>query len=445
MRERTVWLGTPGDVVQVKCPSSGLTKTPTSWNTSGTYLSGGGFARSSGVTHQEYAISWGGDSVENFATLLTQLSKQEPIYYLDPLECKTNLLPPYVAQYVRGNPLKSSPVNTGTGVNGYPNTASSYQYDTQVFTTPVPEGFRLWVGAHGTGGLSVTGGAAPEGPRIVRRNLFPGYGALQARNAALNVTPNAVSVSPNAATYDSSATLNVPSGGLLYGGVSATITLAQPQTSQDPAGRSRSIVAYNPETRSAQPDNVGGSSQISLTWQNLESPQQLRFYNGANLNGGDVVWSDIFVVGGNSAQEVQDALSRGPFTGDTPSVVLPGGDVLEYGWEGTPGESVSFERLVPHGNTVTALPPSSNVRVNASFPGGTTYTLTVLGGSLLSGTIAQILPEGETPTTGGFLPGMGHSMLSLNGDVSITEYSAVLENYQMALTANFIETGTWGY
>ena len=123
MRERTVWLGTPGDVVQVKCPSSGLTKTPTSWNTSGTYLSGGGFARSSGVTHQEYAISWGGDSVENFATLLTQLSKQEPIYYLDPLECKTNLLPPYVAQYVRGNPLKSSPVNTGTGVNGYPNTA----------------------------------------------------------------------------------------------------------------------------------------------------------------------------------------------------------------------------------------------------------------------------------------------------------------------------------
>ena len=36
-------------------------------------------------------------------------------------------------------------------------------------------------------------------------------------------------------------------------------------------------------------------------------------------------------------------------------------------------------------------------------------------------------------------------MLSLNGDVSITEYSAVLENYQMALTANFIETGTWIY
>ena len=157
------------------------------------------------------------------------------------------------------------------------------------------------------------------------------------------------------------------------------------------------------------------------------------------------MWSDIFVVGGNSAQDVQDALSRGPFTGDTPSVVLPGGDVLEYGWEGTPGGSASFERLVPQGNTVTALPPSSNVRVNASFPGGTTYTLTVLGGSLLNGTIAQILPEGETPTTGGFLPGMGHSMLSLNGDVSITEYSAVLENYQMALTANFIETGTWIY
>ena len=93
MRERTVWLGTPGDVVQVKCPSSGLTKTPTSWNTSGTYLSGGGFARSSGVTHQEYAISWGGDSVENFATLLTQLSKKEAGWSCTPTDLDSRLVP----------------------------------------------------------------------------------------------------------------------------------------------------------------------------------------------------------------------------------------------------------------------------------------------------------------------------------------------------------------
>jgi len=218
-------------------------------------LSGGGYARASGVAHNELSISWGGGSVEDFSPLLTQINKGEILYYLDPLSMKTNILPPYAAQYQPDNPYGVYPVSGGVGSNGYPAKASVYSSDTTLYRTPVPSGYRLWVGAHGTGSVSVS-----------------------------------------------------------------------------------------------------------------------------------------------------SSLASG---------------------------------------TVTAIPVANTNRVTTSFVGGSVYTLSVVSGSSLNGVIAQILPEGVDPTKGGFIPGMGFSGLRVKDDPQITEYSAALENYQIAMTVNFIEVGTW--
>lgn len=248
---KSTWFGTADDMVQISCPSTGLTRSLVAWRASGTYLSGGGFAKASGVNHQELSISWGGQSVDNLASVITQIQKNEMLYYLDPLTITTNAMPPYAAQYVPDNPYDSSPVNTGVGNNGYPVKAASYAAKTALVTIPVPAGQTLWVGGHGSGSLSV--------------------------------------------------------------------------------------------------------------------------------NGVDVV----------------------------------------------------------------AVPTASYQRVTASFAGGTAYVISANVGAILNGVIAQVLPDGTVPSTGPFVPGLGFSALRLKDDPQITEYSAVLSNYQIALTANFIETGTW--
>ena len=255
MQDKSVWFGTRDDMVQVKCPSTGLTRVPTSWRTNGTFLSGGGYARSSGTAHTDASISWGGDSVDDFATLLTQLNKDEPLHYLDPLSSKTNVLPPYAAQYTRNNPQGATEA-AGVGGNGYPAKAAAYSRETLIGSAFVPEGYNLWIGAHGTGGLRVT-------------------------------------------------------------------TLSN-----------------------------------------------------------------------------------------------------------------SFN--------IIAISISSPVRVTDSFVGvGAFYDIYATAGSTLNGVIAQVLPADETPSTGVFVPGMGFSALRLKEDPQITEYSAVLGNYHMAMTANFTEVGSW--
>ena len=170
MQEKTVWFGTEDDLVQVKCPSTELTRTRVAWRNSGTYLNGGVCALSSGTAHEEASISWGADSVDGFATLMTQLNKGEPLYYLDPLACKTNILPPYAAQYQPNNPF-GFVAESATGANGYPATAMKNLYvDKQIATIPVPSGYNLWVGCKGdSGGVSVD--APPPKWVEVARNL----------------------------------------------------------------------------------------------------------------------------------------------------------------------------------------------------------------------------------------------------------------------------------
>lgn len=93
---------------------------------------------------------------------------------------------------------------------------------------------------------------------------------------------------------------------------------------------------------------------------------------------------------------------------------------------------------------VPAISPASNERFNMRFAGPGTATLQVQPGTaVVSGIMGQILPDGETPRHGPFVPGQGHSALQLKGDPSITSYSSNIPHAQRGIAADFIEVGAW--
>ena len=677
MREKSAWFGTRDDLSEIRCPSTGLTRTPTSWRTSGTYLSGGGYARSSGVSHQELSISWGGTSVDNLSSILAQIYKNAAYYYIDPLVAKTNMLPPFAAQYQRDNPFGVGVVQTGVGVNGYPNTASSYVNDTKIFETPVPLGYNLWVGAHGTGSVEVSGGPAPEPPRETRRNfaLNPsfesvagswevarnyhvnpgavstsgfgffsgggntasmsvvaagwslsgsaarvtwtavrasegdinavvgpiagvgtvvtvvfrwvasrsgmvmgapgaydenvGYIATTARSRSVSLTATAGEVVEDWATFaipqwatadlhpfvniigkqagdsvdmsmadaylgeyqphrkwfsgnfspdgdltpswtgstnasasvlratgvsgvvasDASSGWNIASSqwassgvrsvrnyrpapgltdsfiripndwfpgfapGKVYG-VKAKIRLEKPLSGsiigpdQQPTRLRRFMAVFGGVGEFGSPDqypNEAGVHKIQWVFTVPESATGLTSFRVYSGHGDGDHWvDDVMVVSADTEAEAQAMLNRPYFDGGSSAVQTVDGGQYAYYWEGgAEHNGQSYELFTPQGPVAPAIPVSSPVRVNASFPGGQFYEVIAKGGSILNGCIVQLLPEGVTPSTGGFVPGLGHSTLRVKEDPQITEYSAALENYQIALTCNFTETGAW--
>lgn len=97
------------------------------------------------------------------------------------------------------------------------------------------------------------------------------------------------------------------------------------------------------------------------------------------------------------------------------------------------------------GSNLTMMDTITSTRTNASFTGGAHYLVTVAGAGVLTltGLIAQILPDGETPEIGPWLPGRGNSGLRLSGDPMVTGYSAAITHASVGLSAEFVETGAW--
>lgn len=95
--------------------------------------------------------------------------------------------------------------------------------------------------------------------------------------------------------------------------------------------------------------------------------------------------------------------------------------------------------------TLTLLPVTSTTRVNASFSNGSYTGIEVaLGGAgtiTLSGIIVQLLRNGVTPATGGFISGQGHSGCSFSSQPEYVPYSAAMD--RVSLSAEFVETEGW--
>lgn len=123
------------------------------------------------------------------------------------------------------------------------------------------------------------------------------------------------------------------------------------------------------------------------------------------------------------------------------TLVVPTGYLLHVGSHGTSGGLIVTTGTSTN-TEVPCVPTSNNNRVTRSFGPGKVY-VSVKNGSILSGIIAQMLPVGTSPALGGFISGYGLSGLRLKSDPQVTQYSAVIENAQISLSAEFIEAGAW--
>lgn len=149
------------------------------------YLNGGQFVRRSATAAKGYVLTWtlkNRDQIRAINDYADGVYGLGPVYFLDPFAMDKNLLPQYFAVPALGTedaPLmvgeyeedRPTTVVTGPNTNGYPYLTAVFSLDgsekkTPVFI-PIPSGYSLWVGAHGsqsgTAGVTVTPTTGPTG------------------------------------------------------------------------------------------------------------------------------------------------------------------------------------------------------------------------------------------------------------------------------------------
>lgn len=163
------WFGTVERPRWIRTPNTGADMSPSDWNTSGEYLSGGAFAFHSWGSHKRYVFEWPASSSREMASLMKAYRDgaygRGLIYFVDPLIYDQNVLPsqwayPGVAldeEWSHVGGIYPEYVSTPTGdTNTLP--ISSVGYDLTSVTAgfrgaydavfiPQPEGYVLDLGA----------------------------------------------------------------------------------------------------------------------------------------------------------------------------------------------------------------------------------------------------------------------------------------------------------
>lgn len=129
---------------------------------------------------------------------------------------------------------------------------------------------------------------------------------------------------------------------------------------------------------------------------------------------------------------------------------VPPGETVQLGWRGSVTGTASLQAVITNGGTPTAytLAPMSvtnsalsNHDFVSSADGAWVELKAVGTGTLTAYSLHMSL--GDANPTGAFVKGEGFTALQLDGDPSITGYSAVEGFERQAVTADFIEVGAW--
>lgn len=183
------------------------------------------------------------------------------------------------------------------------------------------------------------------------------------------------------------------------------------------------------------------------------SPMQ-GIYDGLPLAGG-ATRGDVVATPANSLDFPVQSI-RYDTTGLTSRTVwipIPEGHtawVGAYGADGTGGTVVATPSTgattfgVPE--TLSLLAVTDPTRFTESFAASSGFTgvQLSLGGSgtvTLSGLMVQVLPDGQTPETGGFISGQGNSGCQFLTQPEYTPYSVAFD--QVGVVAELVETGGW--
>jgi hypothetical protein len=231
MANQMFYFGTAERMAWLPCPNTGMTANLVKWRTSGTFLNGGAYTRSSSTGHLEYSMAWPVMSTDDAYSLLDYFNGmygEGPYYFLDPMAMAFNILPSWLAEprlqtqdaptMVTGvTPTLSSLVAV---TNGYPGRTASYTLTASQtgvgFTFPVPPGYAFRFGWHGT--ASGTARVRVVGSTTVDTSPISSTGS----NVRFNTT-----VLPDANGFVTISLIGGASGGTLaLRGLSAIVTPA---------------------------------------------------------------------------------------------------------------------------------------------------------------------------------------------------------------------------
>lgn len=208
------WFGTENRMGWIPAPMAGAGSTPSGWGTTGSLLTGGGFAAHSWDTHKEYSFEWNAASSPRVAQLMKSYRDgtygRGLLYFLDPSTYETNILParwadPSMALGSESPSLlygvtATSQITSGGDANMLPVNSARYNVTTAAATTPaaddslfvpIPEGYTLYLGAfytftgtagiwatpvnaNGTNGTAVKLNALGNGSTVMYGNTFGG-------------------------------------------------------------------------------------------------------------------------------------------------------------------------------------------------------------------------------------------------------------------------------
>lgn len=188
MAMKRMYFGTRERMVWVKAPAINADLSKNKWSTSGTYLNGGGYARSSVTGHMVYQFSWNLDKAENIYAVLdyeSGLYGSDLIYFLDPFALTENVLPVYWsaprlawedAPFLIKD-QRPTLVQTEANDLGYPTRSALYTVSNasvgKKLFIPVPPGYTFHIGVHGTstGSANIrvvpTGLNGVDGPEVI--------------------------------------------------------------------------------------------------------------------------------------------------------------------------------------------------------------------------------------------------------------------------------------
>lgn len=138
-------------------------------------------------------------------------------------------------------------------------------------------------------------------------------------------------------------------------------------------------------------------------------------------------------------------------------IPIPEGYTFHFGWHSptapTTFGGVKVLRFLRDGTAASALTPAGinilttpETKINASVDGDTygmvgicTYSVSTSVSVLISAMVGMILPNGVTPSTGSFSPGMGTTALEFSSFPQIDYYSANVNSGQVGMSVNLVE------
>lgn len=187
---RDIYFGTQEYMQWVPAPAINMGRSMNGWNNNASSTNGAAFVNRSFGGHRVYDMQWSMNSHENLYSIHAYASGdfgQGLIYFLDPFATGTNIMPqawasPWIAAGHGGPNLagtyeaEPTSVTSASNTQGYPVNSAVYTLagteTTRTLWIPIPPGYTLHLGAHGSATSTAAVSVTPDGSAEVDLTLL---------------------------------------------------------------------------------------------------------------------------------------------------------------------------------------------------------------------------------------------------------------------------------